>query len=191
MQDLSTSPQDIRHRIWQELVRATADRHHAWRTPVLATVDVQGLPRARTVVLRAADAHAGQLVFYTDGRSTKAQALAVRPDAMVVFWSKRLNWQLRVQARVSVLTSGSEVDTVWERVRRSAAAGDYLSPRAPGSLLPTGSLPVADAPTAPVPAHHHLVVLQAQVDNIDWLELGPEGHRRARLRADAWEWLTP
>jgi len=33
--------------------------------------------------------------------------------------------------------------------------------------------------------------LSAQVNEIDWLELARGGHRRARLSADTWEWLTP
>ena len=36
------TPQEIRQQIWMELGRASQDRHHAWRTPVLATVGVDG-----------------------------------------------------------------------------------------------------------------------------------------------------
>ena len=53
-------------RIWQELQRAPLDKHHDWRTPVLATVDGHGLPQARTVVLRQADRTAQTLAFFTD-----------------------------------------------------------------------------------------------------------------------------
>jgi pyridoxine/pyridoxamine 5'-phosphate oxidase len=53
---LDTS-QDIRQQIWKELGRASVDRHHAWRTPVLATVGCDGSPNARTVVLRKVDAN--------------------------------------------------------------------------------------------------------------------------------------
>ena len=175
---------DIRHRIWMELGRATQDRHHAWRTPVLATTGADGLPDARTVVLREADANIANLRFYTDGRSAKVAQLSARPDCLLVFWSKRLNWQLRVRATITLHTAGPLVDAVWARVRQSAAAGDYLSPSAPGSTLP-------EVTPATEQHKHHLVVLSAEVHEIDWLELDRGGHRRARLRADTWEWLTP
>ena len=184
MENSSQTPSDIRHRIWMELGRATQDRHHAWRTPVLATTAEDGLPDARTVVLREVDSNSARLRFYTDGRSAKVSQLSDRSDAMLVFWSKRLNWQLRVRVSVAAHAAGPLVDAVWARVSQSAAAGDYLSPSAPGSALS------AATPTA-AQQKHHLVVLSAEVQDIDWLELARGGHRRARLLADTWEWLTP
>ncbi len=176
-----------------ELGRATQDRHHAWRTPVLATTAEDGLPQARTVVLREADANTAHLRFYTDGRSAKVSQLSDRPDAVLVFWSKRLNWQLRVRVSVTALTTGPLVESVWARVRQSAAAGDYLSHLAPGTALsaatPTEVRSIAAQPTEP--RRHHVGVLDAQVQEMDWLELARGGHRRARLSADTWEWLTP
>ena len=85
------------HSIWQELARATQDRHHAWRTPVLATLGVDGAPQARTVVLRHADAGQAVLHIYTDSRSPKVAELDAAPQVSLVFWSKRLSWQLRVR----------------------------------------------------------------------------------------------
>lgn len=174
---------DIRHRIWTELERATVDRHHEWRTPVLATTGLDGLPQARTVVLRAADAAASQLRFFTDRRSPKVAELQTTPAAAFVFWSQRLNWQLRVRVTTQVHVDGPLVDAAWARVGQSAAAGDYLAPRAPGSAL--------HALTDPEPGTHHLAVVTARIEHIDWLELAREGHRRARLSHDALAWLVP
>ncbi len=174
---------DIRHRIWTELQRATVDRHHEWRTPVLATTGLDGLPQARTVVLRAADGKASQLSFFTDRRSPKVAELQAVPAAAMVFWSKRLNWQLRVRVATQVHTAGSAVDTAWARVGQSAAAGDYLAPRAPGSALA--------AHADHEPGEHHLAVVTARIEHIDWLELAHEGHRRARLSHDTLVWLVP
>jgi hypothetical protein len=184
MENSGQTPSEIRHRIWMELGRATQDRLHAWRTPVLATTAEDGLPDARTVVLREADANTAHLRFYTDGRSAKISQLSGQPQAVLVFWSKRLNWQLRMRVSITTHAAGPVVDAVWARVSQSAAADDYLSPYAPGSALS------AATPTA-APPRHHLVVLSAEVHDIDWLELARGGHRRARLRADTWQWLTP
>ena len=159
------------------------DRHHEWRTPVLATTGLDGLAQARTVVLRAANASTSQLVFFTDSRSPKASELHATPDAAFVFWSKRLNWQLRARVLTKLHSKGDMVESAWERIRQSPAAGDYLSPGPPGSALAS----CADVATAA----HHLAVVVAQVESIDWLELAPEGHRRARLSASTQEWLVP
>lgn len=186
MQPHLASPTPLRQSIWHHLTRAPHDRHHPWRTPVLATTTPDGEPNARTVVLRAANATQQTLTAFTDHRSAKAFELAHHPQALFVFWSDRLKWQLRVRALVTVQTSGPEVDAVWQRVQQSAAAGDYLAPTAPGTPLAQ-----PDAGTAPLAERHHLAILTAQVTEIDWLELSASGHRRARILADSWEWLTP
>ena len=185
---LLTEP-EIRQRIWMELQRATQDRHHEWRTPVLATIGTDSLPQARTVVLRHADAKLCKLQIYTDSRSPKVAELVTKPDVVLAFWSKRLSWQLRVRAVASVQLVGPEVDAVWARVSQSPAAGDYLSMRAPGDLLPNAG--VAPVVEPELQQSHHLAIISAQVDSIDWLELARAGHRRAVFRAECCEWRVP
>lgn len=174
------------HRIWQELARATQDRHHAWRTPVLATLGLDQHPNARTVVLRQARQPTDELVFFTDGRSPKVAELQAQPQATLVFWSPQLRWQLRVSARLQALTSGPEVDAAWARVGQSAAAGDYLTAQPPGQAL-------KDEPTAPASTGtHHLAVVVARIGSMDWLALGLDGqHQRARIDGPAVQPLTP
>jgi len=183
------TPEEIRLQIWKELGRASLDRHHEWRTPVLACADADGLPDARTVVLRQVDAVVGQLTFYTDSRSPKVAQLQAQASAVLVFWSARLSWQLRVRVACTVITSGPEVEALWQGVSQSAAAGDYLSPRPPGAMLSPGS-GTADTANANAPAHS-FALLRAQVLQMDWLELSRDGHRRAQLGANTWDWITP
>ena len=178
--------QDVRQQIWKELGRASVDRHHAWRTPVLATVGCDGSPDARTVVLRKVDPNQQTLCFYTDARSTKVSELTKEPKAVLAFWSARLNWQLRVKGEISVATDGPELQALWQRVQQSASAGDYMATEAPGTERPAG-FSVAQN----LSRDHHFALLHAQVLQMDWLELGHGAHRRARLRADTWQWLIP
>jgi hypothetical protein len=177
---------EIRHRTWIELERAAFDRHHEWRTPVLATVGQDGTPSARTVVLRQASVKSQSLQFFTDRRSQKTDELIHQPSAVVVFWSKRLNWQLRVRVEIDVQTTGLPVEELWKRIRQSPAAGDYLSADAPGSQLPAQSAEPGNGNGV-----HHLAILVSKVQEIDWLELGRGGHRRATFATDTWCWRVP
>ena len=180
------TPLEIRQQIWKELGRASQDRHHAWRTPVLATAGNDTTVNARTVVLRSVDEASQSLQIYTDQRSPKVQELIDEPNAMFVFWSTRLNWQLRVRVTIANQTSGSQVEAHWQRVQQTAAAADYLSALAPGSPCPEAFS------AGTLPQHtNNFALLTAQVLEIDWLELGRTGHRRARLLQDTWQWLTP
>ncbi len=174
----------LSRRIWHELERATRERDHAWRTPVLATVDADHAPQARTVVLRSADAVRGEFRVFTDARSPKVGELRAQPRAVLVFWSPLLNWQLRATVDVVVLDQGDEVDEAWARVSTSAAARDYLAPVAPGHVL--------DASADGTASQHHLVILVAQLRAMDWLELGGQGeHRRCRVTPGGVERLVP
>lgn len=173
----------LRERLWRELVRASVDRHHDWRTPVLATVDAGGLPQARTVVLREVRPASEQLLIYTDARSPKVGELLAQPHATLLCWSAQLHWQLRLQLSVTVLREGYETQHAWERVKQSPSAGDYLAARAPGE-------PLAAGPEAEL-SEPQLAVLVGRVLSMDWLELGRAGHRRARLDAQVVQWLVP
>jgi pyridoxine/pyridoxamine 5'-phosphate oxidase len=186
METLIQTTQEIRQRIWMELARATQDRHHEWRTPVLATVGSDGTPNARTVVLRHADANLASLHIYTDSRSPKVTELANQPNAILVFWSKRLNWQLRMRVGMSMQTAGAQIDALWNRLSQSAAAGDYLSASAPGDTLQAEQAIPSDSTHT-----HHLAILTARVQEMDWLELSRSGHRRALIGTNTWKWLAP
>ena len=176
--------QAIHARVWQELQRASQDRAHEWRTPVLATSGLDGSVQSRTVVLRGADGDAQSLVFYTDSRSPKVAQLLAAPMASLVFWSARLSWQLRVQAAFSVQVGGAPEDAAWLAVSASAtAAADYLGAEAPGERCSDGGVASGD--------RHHLAILTARVRSMDWLELSSHGHRRGLLSGAGVDWLVP
>lgn len=170
-------------RLWTELVRASADRHHEWRTPVLASLGADGAPQARTVVLRRANATARALEIFTDRRTPKVAQLRHEPRVSLVFWSNRLHWQLRVQARAAVLSDGPAVTQAWARLSQGASAADYLAPRAPGTPLSAEPGEAGDG--------HHLAVLRFEVASLDWLALRRDGHRRARIDAAGAVWVEP
>jgi pyridoxamine 5'-phosphate oxidase len=170
--------------MWIELSRAARDKAHAWRTPVVATVDDSVSPPradARTVVLREVDEAQRRLVFFTDSRSPKAMQMSRHPHATVVFWSSVLNWQLRCDVALSIDVDSPTVASRWSRIQSSAAASDYLSFAPPGSPLDGTARPPLDQP--------HFAVVAAQVQSIDWLELNPTGHRRASFSCGERCWL--
>jgi hypothetical protein len=186
MNNESQEPDDIRRKIWKALGRASRDRHHAWRYPVLATLGADGAANARTVVLRDVDVTHQTLSIYTDARSPKAGELVKDSNAMFVFWSARLSWQLRVRVSTHIDTDNPKALALWQQVQHSAAAADYLRAAAPGSpyIGPQNDDAAADGV-------NHFALVSATVLEIDWLELGRSGHRRARLLPAAWQWLTP
>jgi pyridoxamine 5'-phosphate oxidase len=181
---------EIEAACWRELARAAQDRHHEWRTPVLATADGD-VPDARTVVLREVQTEPRTLVVYSDSRAAKRQQLKAQPQAVLVFWSKRLSWQLRLRVQIDVHTDGLAATSRWATLRASPAARDYLAPLAPGAVLPENVdlNPPADGTAAE--HREHFAVLLARVQAMDWLELHRQGHRRAAFDAQGARWLVP
>lgn len=174
---------------WQELSRAAHDKHHEWRTPVLATVDGDAAD-ARTVVLREVNADDSTLVMFSDARAAKLAQLQENPVGTLVMWSRRLSWQLRLRVQLSAQTEGLAVASRWAGLKLSPAAQDYLSPSPPGQTLePHVEVPPATA--APAAERGHFALLEARVLSADWLELHREGHRRARFDDQGARWLVP
>lgn len=178
----------IHQACWLELQKAAQQRGHPWRLMALATVadgDAGPLPEVRHIVLRELHSEARALVFYTDGRSAKVAQMRAHPRGMLLVWSERLGWQLRITVQLAVETEGLGVSSRWARMKMSPAAHDYLSPLPPGT-------PVVDRYVPERATREHFAVVTARVQAIDWLELHADGHRRARFDADgSGQWLVP
>lgn len=99
------SPDVMADNPMEQFARWMADAAEALPEPtamVLATVSAQGLPRARTVLLKS---H-GQdgFTFYTNKTSRKGQDLAASPRACVVFPWFPMQRQVTVEGAVTMLT---------------------------------------------------------------------------------------
>lgn len=83
----------------------------------LATVNSEGQPSARIVLLKGFD-HDG-FVFYTNYGSRKAQELAGNPKAALVFWWAELDRQVRIHGRVTKTTYAESAEYFASRPRGS------------------------------------------------------------------------
>ncbi|MGZ3443820.1 MAG: pyridoxal 5'-phosphate synthase, partial [Polyangia bacterium] len=85
----------------------------------LATVDAEGRPSARVVLLKGVDG--GGFVFYTNTRSRKGRELAQNPHVALTLWWPHIGWQVRVEGEAAPVTDGE--------------ADAYFATRARGSQL--------------------------------------------------------
>ncbi len=90
----------------------------------LATVDADGAPSARMVLLKGVDA--GGFVFYTNMESPKAADLSGNPRAALVFHWKSLKRQVRVTGTTS-LVGDEEADEYFATRGRGAQLGAWAS----------------------------------------------------------------
>lgn len=123
----------------------------------LATVDSEGMPDARIVLLKDYDAQG--FVFYTNYESRKGQELAANPLACLNFHWKSLQRQVRLRGRVEKVNP-AEADLYFAtrpRISKLGAwASDQSRPLADRSVLES-RLAEAEArfPTEEVPRPPH------------------------------------
>jgi pyridoxamine 5'-phosphate oxidase len=90
----------------------------------LATVDPDGMPDVRMVLLKSVD-EAG-FVFYTNTESAKGQELAATPKAALVLHWKSLRRQVRARGPVSRV-SDAEADAYFNSRARDSRIGAWAS----------------------------------------------------------------
>ncbi len=90
----------------------------------LATVDADGAPDARIVLLKGIDN--GGFVFYTNLGSVKAAQLAANPQAALIFHWAPLERQVRVRGEVHPVTP-EEADTYFASRPKQSQIGAWAS----------------------------------------------------------------
>lgn len=175
--------------IWDLLGRGYTDRHSPFRLPVVATVDAEGLPSARTVVLRHVDRAQRLIGFHTDMRSPKVEQLRQSAAVAWVFYDPRRKIQVRAQTVASLHVQDHTALGAWRNTPDHSRAC-YLAPRPPSTRLATGADP-SSAVVNGTPDHDHselgwpnFAVVRCRVTSYDWLWLAAFGHRRAEIAYD-------
>lgn len=170
---------------WQHLGRGVADSRSPARYPTFATVSPAGLPELRTVALRGASQSSGWVEVHTDVETPKVASLRATPHAQLHIWLPRADLQIRLSARVDILT-GDAVEEAWARVP-------------PGSRVSYGTEPIPATPIDHVYAYEkpaerrRFAVLRCVLSEMDLVHLGAQ-HRRAVYRAqNGWQgtWVAP
>jgi len=90
----------------------------------LATVDAEGRPNLRMVLLKAIDARG--FVFYTNTEGTKGRELAAHPFAALNFHWKTIRRQVRVRGPVSAVGE-AEADAYFATRARDSQIGAWAS----------------------------------------------------------------
>lgn len=176
------------------------NRRAATHTPVIATIDDDGAPSQRIMILRHVDWKSRTLRFHTDARATKVDEAHNAPIS-ALFYDPDAKIQLRLCGQSRIERNGTLVDAAWDQATLFARRC-YMAECAPGAVtdMPTSGLPEAmegKQPTAAeiTPSRGNFAVLLMKFDRIEWLYLANQGHRRARWRCieEEWQgcWLIP
>jgi pyridoxamine 5'-phosphate oxidase len=118
-------PTDDPFRIFEAWMAEAAEKEpNDPNAMALATVDADGLPDVRMVLLKGWDTDG--FVFYTNTQSAKGRELESNPKAAVVFHWKSLRRQVRVRGPVERV-SDAEADAYFQSRHRDSRIGAWAS----------------------------------------------------------------
>lgn len=159
---------------WQLWGRGTVDRHSAFHAPVVTSVDAEGNPQARTMILRAVNREARTMRFYTDVRSAKINHWKLKPRACILGYDTSKKIQLRVNGPVVLHVADAVAVDAWRgsRPESRAAYGVKIAPR---TVVDTPD----DAPQINDEGRENFAVALVHVESLEWVYLNAEGNRRA------------
>lgn len=168
---------------WLPILRRDLDVEFGQRPRVatVATVDADGRPRARSVVIRQIDDD-GSVCFVSDARSEKNSHLRRVPFAELVLWLPTNRVQFRLAGRATVAGRGDRpelIDELWASLPGGSRA--LFAWPAPGRARSADEDDAfaTDLPaTAPPPDTFEVIVVVP--DQVERLELGTTPHRRVR-----------
>jgi pyridoxamine 5'-phosphate oxidase len=153
----------------------------------LATVDAQGRPAARMVLLKGHGPDG--FVFYTNLESAKARELAANPDAALLFHWKSLRRQVRIEGSVS-LVADATADAYFATRARDSQLGAWASDQSrPLDSRETFERRFAETDArfagGPVPRPPHWSGFRLTPRAIEfWLDRPHRLHERSRYEAD-------
>jgi pyridoxamine 5'-phosphate oxidase len=106
------------------LADATASEPNDPTAMALATVDGDGLPNVRMVLLKGVDE--GGFVFFTNFESDKGRELIAQPKAAICFHWKTLRRQIRIRGSIAPVTA-EEADAYFATRARGSRIGAWAS----------------------------------------------------------------
>lgn len=163
-----------------ELLNALTDRSHPWRIVSFSNVSLKGEPVNRFVVLRDVKGH--DLVFFTDIRSNKIEAIVQRPMISLCFYHPDKEIQLQIKAKATLHHQDDVTLREWEEMSAGSRVC-YHMVEEPGEVLDEPFFLKPDSMTIEE-AYEYFGVVHCR--SVEWeiLKLNRSGNQRTRIKID-------
>ncbi len=180
---------------WRLLEEGVRDRHSPCHTPSLCTLDAEGLPAVRTVVLRAALPEERLLRFHTDLRSHKVAEMAAQPRVALHAYHPGCKIQLRLTGQALVHHDDEVARKAWQASRSFSRLCYGVEPGPGAAIEAPWDWHQGEDDSVDAESFRNFGAVLVKVQSLEWLYLAARGHRRAhfdwRGGALSKSWLVP
>jgi len=192
---------EILNNIFQMIDHGAIDRRSPIHTPIIASIDSDGYPNQRIMVLREFDAKSQILRFHTDARSPKIQEITNNNAMSILAYDPHKRIQLKLYGEGQIIKEGNAVIEAWIQTdvmgRRC-----YLCEPGSGTMVSQPMSGISNALQSRRPTleesetgRKNFAVLLIKIHQIDWMHLNSQGNRAASFKKTdgGWNghWIIP
>ena len=186
--------------LFEKLCHGVTDGKDDFHTMIFSNI-INNEVDSRCVILRQFDGDKRILVFNTDIRSPKVEAIRLNPKTHCLFYHFREKIQLRISTYSEVHCNGKIHNIGWENTTLSSRKC-YLTKYKPSQEIDKMADGISYHLRGKIPSDQesqlgktNFAVVVNKIISIDWLYLSSKGHRRARYDFEGEEikkcWLAP
>lgn len=180
MYDLSL--ENIHKEIWSHIENGISDTSSAFHFPSLSTINLQGHPTSRTVVLRYADIKKKIISFNTDIRSQKWSEIKKNKNILIHIYDFKKKTQIRITGLAKLNYKNKNWENAWN-ITSDMSKECYSTPHSPSINIENPKdidVNIKNINKSELNQYKiNFGRIDISVKKIDWLYLIHSGHRRA------------
>lgn len=188
---------NIHNEIWEDLKDGVKNTKSSFHFPVISTIDKDGFPSSRTVVLREINKKNKIISFNTDVRSNKWLEINNNNKVSVNIYDANKKTQIRIIGAATVNYKNKKWDSAWESTPKMSREC-YSTPYSPSTVISKPDDIDINLNQIKTENYEKYKVNFGRVDikiySLDWLYLIHSGHRRAKFIYDkkiSMVWMAP
>lgn len=188
---------NIHSQVWEDFKDGVKNTKSSFHFPVISTIDKDGFPSSRTVVLRKIDKKNKIISFNTDIRSNKWLEIKDNEKISVNIYDTNKKTQIRILGIGVLNYNNTRWNSAWESTPNMSREC-YSTPYSPSTIIKEPEdidnylKNITDKEFKKFKVNFGRI--DVHIHTLDWLYLIHSGHRRAKFTYDkkiSMNWLAP
>ncbi|MFP6779347.1 MAG: pyridoxamine 5'-phosphate oxidase family protein [Alphaproteobacteria bacterium] len=188
---------NIHSQVWEDFKDGVKNTKSSFHFPVISTIDKDGFPSSRTVVLRKIDKKNKIISFNTDIRSNKWNEIINNNKVSVSIYDTSKKTQIRILGKAIVNYKNKIWESAWNSTPRMSREC-YSTPYSPSTVISKPEDIDLNLKKIKTEDYEKYKINFGRIDihiySLDWLYLVHSGHRRAKFIYDkevSMVWIAP